>query len=121
MSESTHHAPAPNSTPQPEQIYRIVDPSTITPMGNTWLLNPQLTYTSDQSFFAIPFYSNGKLYKTLSHYYQEGSHNLFYDRTKVNRGDPLWANDEYRVISFTATLDKNLLAWLTANGVQIYL
>lgn len=117
MSESTHHAPAP----QPEQIYRIVDPSTITPMGETWLLNPQLTYTSEQAVFAIPFYSNGKLYKTLSHYYQEGSHNLFYDKTKVNRGDPLWTNDEYRVISFTATLDKKLLAWLTANGVQIYL
>lgn len=64
MSESTHHAPAP----QQEQIYRIVDPSKITPMGDTWLLNPQLTYTSDQAFFAVPFYSNGKLYHAISHY-----------------------------------------------------
>ncbi len=81
MSESTHHAPAPRQ----EQIYRIVDPSKITPMGDTWLLNPQLTYTSDQAFFAVPFYSNGKLFHGISHYYQEGFHNLFYDRTKVNR------------------------------------
>lgn len=62
MSESTHHAPAP----QQEQIYRIVDPSKITPMGDTWLLNPQLTHTSDQAFFAVPFYSNGKLYHAIS-------------------------------------------------------
>lgn len=115
MSESTHHAPAP----QPKQIYHIIDPSTITPIGDTWLLNPQLTYTSNEAFFATPFYSNGKLYKTISHYYQDGSHNLFYDCTKVNRGDPLWANDEYRVISFTAKLDMKLLAWLEANGVKI--
>lgn len=115
MSESTHHAPAP----QQEQIYRIVDPSKIIPMGDTWLLNPQFTYTSDQAFFAVPFYSNGKLYHAISHYHQEGFHNLFYDRTKVNRGDPLWANDEYRVISFTTKLDMKLLAWLQANGVQI--
>ena len=117
MSESAHQAPAPNK--QPEQVYHIVDPSKIVPMGETWLLNPQLTYTKDQAFFEVTFYSNGKLYHTISHYYQQDRHNLYYDRTKVNRGDPLWANDEYRVLSFTHQLDKKLLAWLETNGVKI--
>lgn len=118
MSESTHFAPAPS---QPPQVYKVLDLSTIVPFGETWLLNPQLTYATNEFFYATPFYSNGKLYHTLSHYFQQDCHNLFYDRVKVNRGDPLWANDEYRVISFTHKLDTKLVAWLEVNGVRIYL
>lgn len=115
MSESAHHAPAPQSTP----IYKTIDPSKIKRQGDTWLLNSQLTYTDSQNFLSVHFISNGQSFTTISYFSKDNFKCLYYDLTKVNNGSPLWLDDNYRVISLTHKPDKKLLAWLAANGVKI--
>ena len=64
MSESAHHAPAPQSAP----IYQVVDISKVKRQGETWLLNSQLTYTDSQNFSSVHFISNGQSFTTISHF-----------------------------------------------------
>lgn len=123
MSESAHHAPAPQTAnvlaSQPIPVYQVVDISKVKRQGETWLLNSQLTYPGDQGFFEVHFISNGQSYNTISHFIKDGKSCLYYDLYKVNNGSPFWTDDNYRVISFTHKLDTKLLTWLTANGIKI--